>query len=69
MSQERPKKKKRKQLREERSKKKVEKGELINIIKEKDDLFSFLMKGFGDILPTDDDITSPLSIAIGKRPF
>jgi hypothetical protein len=42
---------------------KVETGELIkiNIIKEKDDLFSFSMKGVGDIFPTDDDITSPLS--------
>ena len=27
------------------------------------------MKGFGDILPTDDDITSPLSIAVAKGHF
>jgi hypothetical protein len=27
------------------------------------------MKGFGDILPTDDDIASPLSIAVEKGHF
>ena len=50
---------------------KVEKWELPSIIKEKDDIFSFLMKGFGDILPTDDDITSPLSTVYccRKGPF
>ena len=49
---------------------KVEKGELINRRKEKeatveiDDKYSSFMSVFGDFLCTDDDITSPLSIAM-----
>jgi hypothetical protein len=54
---------------------KVEKGELINPRKEKeatveiDDKYSSFMSIFCDFLHTDDDITSPLSIAVAKGHF
>ena len=47
--------------------KKVEMGELINIIKEKEATVE-KVEAFGDFLRTDDDATSPLSCCI-KGPF